>query len=63
MEKQILRMLEAYIEGALAVQPNYNSEHMNGYFAGIRAIKEHIRFEKEITGLIPKEESRIIVVE
>lgn len=55
MEKLILEMLEAYIRGSLAVEEKYDSDHMKGYFAGIRAISNHLQFEKELYGLVPSD--------
>lgn len=51
MEKQILEMLEAYIRGSLAEESKYESDHMKGYFAGIKAVQKHLEFEKEISRL------------
>lgn len=53
MEKYILEMLEAYIRGSLAEEEKYTSDHMKGYFAGIKAISKHLQFEKELYGLVP----------
>ena len=56
MEKIVIEMLEAYLNGALKIEDDYSdSEHMRGWFAAMRAVKEHLEFEKKIFGLIPNE--------
>ncbi len=60
MEKLVLEMLEAYIRGSLGEESKYESDHMKGYFAGIKAIQKHLEFEKEIFGLsAPKVFSKV----
>lgn len=57
MEKIVIEMLEAYLRGALEIENEYSdSEHMRGWFAAMRAVKEHLQFEKEIFGLAPAKE-------
>jgi hypothetical protein len=56
MEKILIEMLEAYLDGSLSIEKDFNSEHMRGYFAAMRNVKQHLKFEKEILGLTPKAE-------
>lgn len=56
MEKYVIEMLEAYLRGSLEIEEQYkDSEHMRGWFAAMRSVKEHLEFEKKIFGLTPAE--------
>jgi hypothetical protein len=56
MEKIVIEMLEAYLNGALKIEGDYSdSEHMRGWFAAMRSVKEQLQFEKKIFGLTPAE--------
>ncbi len=56
MEKIVIEMLEAYLNGALKIEGDYSdSEHMRGWFAAMRSVKEQLQFEKKIFGLTPTE--------
>jgi hypothetical protein len=60
MEKNVLEMVESYLSGALIVEPQYESDHMRGYFGAIKNVKKHLDWLKEIYGLTPKQEERIV---
>lgn len=56
MEKYVIDGIEAYLRGALNEETNYDSDHMKGYFAAMRNVKEFLEFEKECFGLTPAKE-------
>lgn len=57
MEKIVIEMMEAYLRGALEIEEQYNNtDHMRGWFAAMRTVKEHLEFEKKIFGLTPAKE-------
>lgn len=57
MEKHLIDLLESYLNGALMVENTFGeSEHMKGYSAAMRNVKEFLKTNKEHYGLTSKED-------